>query len=93
LRILVSLSSTLTMRSNTCGGGPSIESKATVGLSLGLAIANAPLLPPPLLAQPPSALAAIATSPATQARSAIRLSFAKVFDASLITFCDIVKIH
>jgi hypothetical protein len=80
------------MRSNTCGGGPSIESNVTVGLSPGLAIAKAPLLPP-LLAQPPSPPATVATNAAKHARSAIRLTFAKVVDASLITFCDIVKIH
>jgi hypothetical protein len=38
------------MRSNTCGGGPSIDSNATVAPPPDWA--NAP--PPPLLAQPPS---------------------------------------
>src|SRR3954468_4676374 len=47
-----SLSSRLTMRSNTGGGGPSIDSNATVAPPP--ADANAPAAAPPL-AQPPSA--------------------------------------
>src|ERR1700742_1799721 len=82
LRSLDSLSSTPTMRSNTAGGGPSIDSKATVGPSP--AIANdAPGAPP--LAQPPSA-PAVANNRATQpARSsARRLRNGTKVDASLI---------
>src|ERR1700710_772768 len=52
LRSFASLSSRLTMRSNTCGGGPSIDSNATVAPPP--ADANAlPAAPP--LAHPPSA--------------------------------------
>ena len=47
------------MRSNTAGGGPSIDSKATVGPSLAIA-KEAPGAPP--LAQPPSAPAAASNS-------------------------------
>ena len=54
------------MRSNTCGGGPSMDSKATVA-GPPLAIANAPLPAPPFDAQPPSAHAAsIAAAIATR---------------------------
>ena len=79
------------MRSNTCGGGPSINSKATVGpLPLGPgAIANEPLAAPPP-AQPPSAPATTSSAAAIIARG-IRKAWAVM--TSLIVPCDIVKIH
>src|SRR6266480_3169423 len=92
LRSLDSLSSTLTMRSNTCGGGPSIDSKVTVGPLP--AIANEPL-PAPLLAQPPRPPHAIASNAAANAeRGAVRNLVAvrtKVAMLFLIAPSDIVK--
>jgi len=88
---LVSLSSTLTIRSNTGGGGPSIDSNAMVGLSPP-AIANEPLAAP-LPAQPPSAQAAASRSVATDARRGVRLARTAMIDASLIASCDIVNMH
>src|SRR5882762_1582950 len=88
LRSFDSLSSTLTMRSNTCGGGPSIDSNATVEPPpLGAAIANESLVAP-LLAQPPSAQDAISSTAAIITRGARRHGAGKV---SLIAPCDIVK--
>src|SRR3954471_24591906 len=55
LRNFDSLSSRLTMRSNTFGGGPSIDSKATVAPPPADAKAPAAGAPPP--AHPPSAQA------------------------------------
>ena len=69
------------MRSNTWGGGPSMDSKATVEPPL-LAIANEPL-PAPVLAQPPSAHAA-SSAAAIAARDMIRLARSRFADASLI---------
>ena len=79
------------MRSNTCGGGPSIDSKATVGpLPLGpAAIANEPLAAPPP-AQPPSAPATTSSAAAIIARGIRRY---RAVMTSLIVPCDIVKIH
>src|SRR5579859_5616672 len=82
LRSLDSLSSTLTMRSNTCGGGPSIDSNATVGPSV--VIANAPEVAAPPPAQPPRAQAVASQSAAQPARSSVRRGREEVFDASLI---------
>jgi hypothetical protein len=78
------------MRSNTCGGGPSIDSKATVEpfpLPL-LAIAYESLAAPPP-AQPPSAQAIASSAAAIAARPARY----KSDDAPLITPSDIVKMH
>jgi len=66
-----SLSSTLTMRSNTGGGGPSIDSKAIVEPPPLEAIANEPLAAPPP-AQPPSAHATTSNAAAIIARVAFR---------------------
>jgi hypothetical protein len=54
---LDSVSSTLTMRSNTCGGGPSMDSKVTVG-PRRLPSRTRRWAALPLEAQPPSAHAA-----------------------------------
>src|SRR6185437_10043613 len=93
LRSLVSLSSTLTMRSNTCGGGPSMDSKVMVGPVVSVAIAKAlAFVAAPPAAQPPSALAAAMHNATTPARNSVRCGRAKVFDASLIVaFGDIAK--
>jgi len=64
---LDSLSSTPTIRSNTGGGGPSIDSNATVAPP---AIAIGPLAPPP--AQPPKPQAIASSAAAMAARDAIR---------------------
>jgi hypothetical protein len=84
LRSFDSLSSTLTMRSNTCGGGPSIDSKVTVAPLPACANGT---LPAPMPAQPPS--------PQDIASSAVamtlRLVRNKVTDVSLIAPSDIVK--
>src|SRR5579872_2582383 len=81
LRSLDSLSSTLTIRSKTCGGGPSIDSKATVGPLVLLAIANE-LLAAPLPAQPPSAPATANTIADSAAHGDFRRH--RLFDAPLI---------
>src|SRR5579872_2179415 len=81
LRSFDSLSSTLTIRSNTCGGGPSIDSKAIVGPLVLLAIANE-LLAAPLPAQPPSA-PAIATTIADNATCG-DFRHRRLFDVPLI---------
>src|ERR1700761_1168518 len=93
LRSLVSLSSPLTLRSNTCGGGPSMDSKVMVGPEASVAIANAAEFEAaPPAAQPPSALAAARHNETTPARSSVRCGRAGVFDASLIVaFGDIAK--
>jgi hypothetical protein len=70
------------MRSNTAGGGPSIDSKATVAPLPPLAIANEPLAVPPA-AQPPSAHATTNSAAATIARG-VRRQLAEM--VSLITF-------
>src|SRR5882757_2515304 len=91
LRSFDSLSSTPTMRSNTCGGGPSIDSKATVApplLGPG-AIANEPLAAPPP-AQPPSAQDTTSSAAAIIARGTRRH---RALMTSLIVPCDIVKMH
>ena len=82
------------MRSNTCGGGPSIDSKATVvPLPLPLpAIANESLAAPPP-AQPPSPQATASSAAAIAARGIVRLARCRSDDASLITPCDIVKMR
>src|SRR5882757_8320882 len=68
LRNLDSLSSRLTMRSNTCGGGPSIDSNATVA-PLPADAKAFPAGPP--LAHPPSALPSPhSTASSTTARKA-----------------------
>jgi hypothetical protein len=71
-----------------------------VGLSPAIAnelLANAPPANEPLAAppeaQPPSALANASSSAMAHARNAVRLTRSKVIDASLITSCDIVKMH
>src|SRR5260370_5680069 len=87
-----SLSSTLTMRSNTGGGGPSIDSKATVAPPPLEAIAKESLTAPPL-AQPPSAQASISTVAAIAARDGIRIARNRVGKVSVIGPCDIVKMH
>src|SRR4051794_37321251 len=74
LRNFDSLSSRLTMRSNTCGGGPSIDSNATVAPPPPVeanALAAAPPLahPPRLLPSPPSNAS---SSTARQARGAAK---------------------
>jgi hypothetical protein len=81
LRSLDSLSRTPTIRSNTCGGGPSIDSNATVGPSLP-AIANEPLAAPPL-AQPPRPQANVSRTAAMAARGAV-IARNKVAELSLI---------
>src|SRR3954447_17920344 len=68
LRNFDSLSSTLTMRSNTFGGGPSIDSKATVAPPPADAKAPAAGAPPP--AHPPSAHNPASTIAAHKARNA-----------------------
>src|SRR6195952_4039617 len=91
LRNLDSLSSTLTMRSNTCGGGPSIDSNVTVAPPPAMA-KDPPPAPP--LAQPPKAQANPSSAAAIAARAAVRRPLAarnRVADVSLITPCDIVK--
>jgi hypothetical protein len=86
------------MRSNTCGGGPSIWSKAIVAPSLAAAdpvlevvIANEALAPP-LPAQPPRVPAHIISNKAAPARNVVRLIRSSGVDASLIIGSDIVKI-
>src|SRR5215469_14273600 len=93
LRSLVSLSSTLTMRSNTCGGGPSMDSKVMVGPAASVAIAKALAFDAgPPAAQPPSVLAAARHKATTPARNSVRCGRREVFDASLIVaFGDIAK--
>ena len=88
MRSFDSLSSTLTIRSNTCGGGPSIDSNATVGPLPVDAIAYEPLAAPPP-AQPPSAEATANSAAAIMARGAFRHGAIKV---SLIAPCNIVKL-
>ena len=83
LRSFNSLSSTLTIRSNTCGGGPSINSKATVGAPPE-AIANEPPTAP-LPAQPPSPQAIVKRTAAAAARGAVRPDRNRVSMVSLIT--------
>jgi len=78
---LDSLSSTSTIRSNTRGGGPSIDSKATVGLPP--AIANEPPAAPPP-AQPPSAQATASSIAAMAAPGAVRMALNRVATVSLI---------
>src|SRR4051794_9560813 len=63
-----SLSRRLTMRSNTGGGGPSIDSKATVAPPPADAKAPAAGAPPP--AQPPSAQSPASSIAARKARNA-----------------------
>src|SRR3954467_15430617 len=85
-----SLSSRLTIRSNTGGGGPSIDSNATVAPLP--AWANAPLtvLVP---AQPPRPHAIIIHAAATIRRGTVRraVSAGMIVMQSLITSSDIVK--
>src|SRR5439155_9045450 len=82
-----------TIRSNTAGGGPSIDSKATVAPLLPPeAMAYEPLAAPPP-AQPPSAHAITSSAAAMIARGAIRLARNRGARVSLIGPCDIVKIH
>jgi hypothetical protein len=81
----------LTIRSNTGGGGPSIDSKATVGPLLAIAKES---LPAPPLAQPPSPHAIASSVAAIAARGAVRLAAVArngVAEGSLIVPCDIVK--
>src|SRR5689334_6269139 len=75
-----------TMRSNTCGGGPSIDSKVTVGPLEAIAKALA-LLAAPLPAQPTSAHATTSSNAVATACPAWR----NFVDASLIEGSDIVK--
>src|SRR5215469_8122062 len=81
------------MRSNTCGGEPSMDSKVMVGPVASLAIAKAfAFVAGPLAAQPPSALAAARHNTTMPARNSVRCGRAEVFDASLIVaFGDIAK--
>src|SRR5262249_28203371 len=81
------------MRSNTCGGGPSMDSKVMVGPAASVAIAKAlEFEGAPPAAQPPSALAAARHSATTPARTSVRWGRAEVIDASLIVaFGDIAK--
>src|ERR1700744_5039779 len=81
------------MRSNTCGGGPSMDSKVMVGPAASVAIAKAVALAAgPPAAQPPSAHAAARHNATAPARSSVRCGRAEVFDASLIVaFGDIAK--
>jgi hypothetical protein len=72
-----------TIRSNTCGGGPSIDSKATVGLPPPLAIAKEPLTAPPP-AQPPRPQAMASRMAAMAARGAVRRARKCVVMVSLI---------
>jgi hypothetical protein len=74
----------LTIRSNTCGGGPSIDSKATVGPLALLAVANE-LLAAPLPAQPASAQAAAKRAADIAPRSAIRWLRNKFADVLPVT--------
>jgi hypothetical protein len=77
------------MRSNTWGGGPSIDSNATVAPPPALgAIAYEPLPDAPPLAQPPSAEAATSSAAAIMARGIRRVGALRVL---LIVPCDIVK--
>jgi hypothetical protein len=73
------------MRSKTWGGGPSMDSNATVGPLPAGAIAKAPLAPPvaPPLAQPPSAQVTANNNAVAPARSAVQLDWSKVIDAFL----------
>jgi hypothetical protein len=94
LRSFDSLSSTLTIRSKICGGGPSIDSNATVG-PLPPAMAKAPLpAPAPSLTQPPSPHANPSSVTARPARGAVRAPAAarnRVAMVSFIAPSDIVK--
>src|SRR3954462_9898260 len=91
LRSLDSLSSRLTMRSKTCGGGPSIDSNATVAPPP--ADANALPAGPPL-AHPPSAHSNASSTAARKARGAagpaMRSSNNISFDVP-VTSSDTVK--
>jgi len=80
---LDSLSSTLTIRSKICGGGPSMDSKVTVGPLVALAIAKAPAFAP-LPAQPPSPQAIASIAALTAARGNQRRLRNGVDDASHI---------
>jgi len=74
----------LTIRSNTCGGGPSTDSKVTVGPSL-LAIANELLAATPP-AQPPRPQAIASSVAAATARATRWLAaWNKIAGVSLIT--------
>jgi hypothetical protein len=72
----------LTIRSNTCGGGPSMDSKAIVGPVELFAIANELLAALP--AQPPSAHVTASRIAATAARGAARQTQNKIADGPLI---------
>jgi hypothetical protein len=83
------------MRSKTAGGGPSIDSNATVAPPLLPleAIANEPLAAPPP-AQPPSAQATTNNAAAMNARGVRRQEVGQgAKTVSLIAPCDIVKMH
>src|ERR1700733_11441272 len=82
LRSFDSLSSTPTMRSNTCGGGPSIDSKATVA-PLPPARAKEPLAAPPP-AQPPSPQAIAISANAIAVRGAIQPARNRVVKVNLM---------
>jgi hypothetical protein len=89
---LDSLSSTFTMRSNICGGGPSIDSKAIVAPGPALAMAKAPLPAPPP-AQPPSPLAIANMAAAAAMRVAVFVKAWGGVTASLMHPSDIVKMR
>src|SRR4029077_21181375 len=81
------------MRSNTCGGGPSMDSKVMVGPVASVAMAKSlEFVAGPPAAQPPSAHAAARHNAIAPARNSVRCGRAEVFDASLIVaFGDIAK--
>src|SRR4051794_31081349 len=89
LRNFDSLSSRLTMRSNTGGGGPSIDSNATVAPAP--ADANAPAGAPP---HPPSADSAASSNAARKARGAAKPAMRSSNNISFdvpVTSSDTVK--
>src|ERR1700743_3666881 len=89
-RRLLLVSRTRAMRSNTCGGGPSMDSKVMVDPPASVAIANAPEVAFPPAAHPPSAPAIARHNTAIPARKCVRCDRVEVFDASLIVAFGVI---